>query len=92
MSADPELIIPRLVGFVHYGGQFVPAEVVSKNRKKTCFVRFFTESGRESEKQLVNLCDMVEFGETQFNEYIIGDDENLRDKFISALIYLDNKN
>ena len=55
-------------------------------------MRFFTESDRESEKQLVNLCDMVEFGETQFNEYIIGDDENLRDKFISASIYLDNKN
>ena len=31
-------------------------------------------------------------GETQFNEYMIGDDENLRDKFISASIYLDNKN
>ena len=30
-------------------------------------------------------------GETQFNKYIIGDDENLRDKFISASIYIDIK-
>ena len=73
-------------------GKFVPAEVVSKNkRKKTCFIRFFTESGRDSEKQLVNLCDIVEFGETEFNEMMIGDDENLRDRFISASTYLDNK-
>ena len=40
-SADPEIIIPGFVGFVHYGGQFVPAEVVTKNKgKKTCFENF----------------------------------------------------
>ena len=93
MSADPDLITPGFVGFVHYGGKFVPAEVVSKNkRKKTCFIRFFTESGRDLEKQLVNLCDIIEFGDTEFNENIMGDDENLRERFISACIYLDNKN
>ena len=43
------------------------------------------------EKQLVNLSDVIELGETKFNKYIIGDDENVRDKFINAYIYLDNK-
>jgi len=72
ISADTNLINPGFVGFVHYGGKFIPAEVVSKNkRKKTCFVRFFNKSGKEAEKQLVNLTDMIEFGETEFNEYII---------------------
>ena len=47
-----------------------------------------TSSGTESEKQLVNLTDIIEFGDTEFNEYIIGEDENLRDKFISACIYI----
>ena len=50
-----------------------------------------TSSGTESEKQLVNLTDIIEFGDTEFNEYIIGEDENLRDKFISACIYIDEK-
>ena len=34
----------------------------------------------------------IEFGDREFNENIMGDDENLRDKFISASIYLENKN
>ena len=29
---------------------------------------------------------------SEFNENIMGDDENLRDRFISVCIYLDNKN
>ena len=40
----------------------------------------------------MNLCDIIEFGDTEFNENIMGDDENLRDRFISVCIYLDNKN
>ena len=92
ISADTNLINPGFVGFVHYGGKFIPAEVVSKNkRKKTCFVRFFNKSGKEAEKQLVNLTDMIEFGETEFNEYIIGEDENLRHQYICACIYLDER-
>ena len=37
------------------------------------------------------LTDIVDFGDTVFNEFVIGSDESVRNKFISAEIFIEEK-
>ena len=37
------------------------------------------------------LTDIVGFGDTVFNEFVIGSDESVRNKFISASIYIEER-
>ena len=70
-------------------GKYQPGEVITKNvRNKTAYIKFFTDSGLEKKKQLVMLNDNVDFGDTLFNEFVIGSDESVRNKFITASIYI----
>ena len=69
------------------GEKNLPGEVTKKNvRNKTAFIKIFTDNGKEKKKQLVMLNDIVDFGDTLFNEFVIGSGESARNKFITALI------
>ena len=37
------------------------------------------------------LNDIVEFGDTLFNKFVIGSDESVRNKFITASIYIEER-
>ena len=80
------------MGWVRYGGKYLPGEVISINvRNKAAFIKFFTDSGIEKKKQLVMLNDIVDFGNTLFNKVVIGSDESVRNKFITASIYIEER-
>ena len=68
---------------VNYGGQLAPGIIVSKNKKKrTAFVKFFSESVLDmKKKQLVNFDEIFYFGSDDQHEAIIQDDPTLRKKF-----------
>ena len=73
LSSDD--IIPGLVGWVQYAGQYKPAKVISRNkRKKTAFVKNYTAEGLQKKKQIVNMTDIRPF-QHNFNEFTIGENE-----------------
>ena len=70
----------------------MPGDVIKKNvRNKTAFIKIFTDNGKEKKKELVMLNDIVDFGDTLFNEFVIGSDESVRNKLISPLMYIEER-
>ena len=81
---DNEDIVKGYVGWVYHEGNYIPAKVVSRNkRKKTAFVKFFSLSGLQKIKQLVPLQDIRAF-EDHFNKFIIGHNDQLNQIFLLA--------
>ena len=79
------------MGWVKCVGKYQPGEVITKTvRNKTAYIKFFMDSGLEK-KQLVMLNDIFDFGDTLFNEFVIGSDESVRNKFITASIYIEER-
>ena len=65
-------------------GEYHPCKVVSKNiRKHTAFVKFYNSCGLSKTKQLVSLSEIRLF-QDNFDEYVIGEDEEKRDKYLAA--------
>ena len=60
-------------------------------RNKTAFIKNFPDNDKEKKQQLVMLTDIVDFGDTVFNEFVIGSDESVRNKFISAEIFIEER-
>ena len=86
LSVNIEEIQPGFIGWVKYGGNYIPGKVLSRNkRKKTAYVWFFKTSGFESNKQLISIFDLFHFGDQEQNDLIIAGCELKREKYLNAL-------
>ena len=81
-----EEIQPGFIGWVRYGGSYIPGKVLSRNkRKKTAYVRFFNTSGFENNKQLISISDLFHFGDQEQNDLKINGSDVNRQKYLNAL-------
>ena len=44
VSESIETIVPGFVGWIRYGGQYIPGEVVSKNKRKKVLLLNFSQT------------------------------------------------